>query len=149
MSAPVTDWLHNAVTQRRQLQYLFAAKHHGADRTAARWLPILTAAEEFSVFDGADLEDLSDGRGWLYGVLRNGLGNLLFLGTWNQQIAEFPSAREGFPWHGYPLYPLRGVGPENRRGERMRPSLEVFGKMVESGVLTPRQKKRLARGKHA
>src|SRR5579864_6746740 len=76
MSAPATDRLHDERTQRRQLEYLFTAKHRGADSDAARWLPSLTAAEEFSVFNLADLHDLSDGRGWLYGVLRAGAEGL-------------------------------------------------------------------------
>lgn len=149
MSAPSTDRLHDGTTQRRHLQYLFTAKHHGADREAARWLPGLTADKEFSVFDLADLHDLSDERGWLYGVLRAEVEGLRSLGTWNQQMAEFPSANEGQPWHGYPIYPLKGLGPENRRGEKCRPSKEVFSKMVMNGVLTSRERKRLSKGDYA
>jgi hypothetical protein len=103
----------------------------------------LTPEEEFSVFDTADWHDLSDDRQWLYGVLRAEDGELRILGTWDQQVAAFPAADEGQPWHGYPLYPLNELGPTNRRGERHRPAKEVFAKMEQAGLITARQRKRL------
>ncbi len=136
-------------TQRSGLEYELTPKHHGTDPGAARWLPELTAEEEFLVFDSADLHDISDERRWLYGVLRIDTEELRFLGTWNQQLAEFPFADEGCAWHGYPLYPLKDQGPENRRGQEGRPSKVVFEKMVQEGLLSKREKKRLMKGDHA
>ncbi len=48
--------------------------------------------------DVADRDDLSDERGWLYGILpRDEAGHIPDLGTWGQQIAEFPLARSNDP----------------------------------------------------
>jgi hypothetical protein len=82
-------------------------------------------------------------------VRPNGDEGLGYLGTWNQQVAEFPVAREGEAWHGYPLYPLKELGPENRRGEKHRPKNVVFDKMVRAGLITPRQRRRLLKGDYA
>ena len=101
MSSPSTDQLHTdaagqpILTRRRQLQYLFTAKHHGGDRGASRWK--LCSAEEFSVFDAADEHDLSDQSGALYGVQRDSEGSLVYLGYWHEQVAEFPQANDSQP----------------------------------------------------
>ena len=60
------------------------------------------------IFDGADLNELFDGSGSLYGVQQNAEGGLRTIGKWNEKVAEFPMARAGEPWDGYPLYPLIG-----------------------------------------
>src|SRR5436189_3970358 len=86
--------VHPQVTGRSQYQYQFTPKHHGADVTAAQWLPSLSFEEEFAVFDTADQHDLSDSDGRLYGVGMHEQEELPFIGTWNQQIAEFPCPRE-------------------------------------------------------
>jgi hypothetical protein len=137
-------------TRRSGYRYQFYDKHHGrGGLDAAQWLPTLTREEEFLVFDTADLNQLSDDRGWLYGMRpRNESGDIPDLGTWGQQLAEFPFARPKEPWHGYPLWPLVEDGPENRRGERSRPSRRVFHRMEELGLLTRREKKRLYKGNH-
>jgi hypothetical protein len=101
--------VHGTLTARSRYQYQFTPKHHGADPNAAQWLPALSLDDEFSVFDGADEHELSDEDGNLYGVRTDGEGGLRYIGTWNQQVAEFPVARAGEAWHGYPLYPPRGV----------------------------------------
>jgi hypothetical protein len=101
------------------------------------------------VFDDADYHEIAAEDGSLYGVRRTDDGKLRFLGTWEQQLAEFPSAREGQPWHGYPLLPVNDEGPDNRRGENFRPTKDVFRKMEEAGLITKQQRKRLMRGKHA
>jgi hypothetical protein len=143
------DLIHTDRTERRQLMYLFTAKHHGASGSdAATWLPELSLAEEFSVFDMADLHDLSSSDGSLYGIMRDEDDGLRYLGTWRQQVAEFPAATIDGPWHGYPLYPLKDMGPENRRGEKCRPAKDVFKKMEQEGVISARQKKRLMKGDH-
>ena len=140
--------IHPVPTRRSGYRYLFSEKHHGrGGPDAARW--ILTHDEEFGVFDLADFHDLSDERGWLYGIRRDPDGRLVDLGTWNQQVAEFPHTREREPWHGYPLWPLKALGPDNRKGEKYRPSKEVFRKMEESGLLTLRECRRLVKGDHA
>ena len=145
----MADHLHSQRTQRSNYQYIFTDKHHGGDATAARWSPELSETQEFSVFDIADLNEVCDDRQWLYGVLRDGERRLIYIGTWKQQLAAFPVADEGQPWHGYPLYPLIEIGPPNRRGEKSRPQKTVFEKMERAGLLTKRQRKRLYKGDHA
>lgn len=135
---------------KRKYQYQFTAKHHrrgGPD--AARWLPTLSSEEEFGVFASADTHEIMDERGWLYGAgSRDGLGVLPDLRTWGQQLAEFPHARAGEPYHGYPLWPLVDGGPENRRGEDARPSKAVFSRMVEVDLISDRERRRLYKGDH-
>lgn len=76
-------------------------------------------------------------------------GELRDLGTWRQQIAEFPRARARSPWHGYPIWSVRGFAPGNRRGQTMKPAKEVFVKMLAAGLINEQQKRRLWNGKHA
>jgi hypothetical protein len=137
-------------TQRSGHRYLFYDKHHGRGvPDAAQWLPNLSRDEEFSIFDSADLNDVSDDRDWLYGVrVRDADGEIPDLGTWGQQIAEFPFSRPPSPWHGYPLWPLADIGPNNRKGEKHRPSKVVFLKLESNGILTLRERKRLYKGDH-
>src|SRR5260370_13712507 len=59
-------------------RYLFTAKHHGGDKTAAQWHPGLSDDDEFAVFDGADHRELSDEDGNLYGALSDGEESLRF-----------------------------------------------------------------------
>jgi len=144
------DHEHPHPTQRSGCRYLFTAKHHGGGPPdAAQWSSDLTEAEEFSVFDTADLHALADGRQWLYGVLPDGAGGLRDLGTWSQQVAEFPLANAGQPWHGYPLWAVSELAPQSRQGEKYRPERAVFDLMVAAGLITERQKKRLLKGDHA
>ena len=72
---------------------LFYDKHHGrGGPDAPQWLAGLSQDDEFGVFDVADQDDLADERGWLYGMRpRHVAGHIPDLGTWGQQIAEFPS----------------------------------------------------------
>jgi len=81
-------------------------------------------------------------------VLRDEAGHIPDLGTWGQQIAEFPLARSNDPWHGYPLWPLGEEGPENRKGEKGRPSKSVFLGMEALGLITHRERKKLYKGDH-
>jgi hypothetical protein len=142
--------IHPVPTRRSGHRYLFYDKHHGRGGSdAAQWLPSLTQQEEFDIFDTADEHEFSDDRGWLYGIGRDGEGNVLALGTWGQQVAEFPQARAEEAWHGYPLWPLKKLGPQNRKGERQRPSKRVFLRMEEAGLLTSRDRKRLYKGDFA
>jgi hypothetical protein len=142
--------IHPAPTRRSGYRYLFYDKHHGRGAPdAARWSPDVDMDEEFAVFDAADFHDLADERGWLYGVReRDEAGEIPDLGTRGQQVAEFPSARPNEPWHGYPLWPLAEAGPQNRKGEKLRPSKDVFMKMEAVGVLTLRERRRLYKGDH-
>jgi hypothetical protein len=141
--------IHPDPTQRSGHRYLFYEKHHGrGGPDAAQWLPDLSRDDEFAVFNAADLHDISDERNWLYGVRIDADGKVLFLGTAGQQIAEFPFARPNEPWHGYPHWPLKDAGPENRRGEKLRPSKSVFLKLEAANLLTTRDRKRLFRRKH-
>lgn len=136
------------VPTRNGKRYLFSGKHHGGDRNAAQWLPTLSHDEEFTVFDTADFHDISD-EGWLYGVRIGPRGDVLELGTWGQQIAEFPFARDNEAWHGYPLWPLKVAGPPNRKGEKHRPAKNVFLKMEAEGLIDTRDRRCLQKGDHA
>lgn len=142
--------VHPIRTRRSGYLYLFYDKHHGRGTLdAARWLPELCHDEEFRIFDRADWHEVHDETGRLYGVReRDGDGLLPDVGTWGQQIAEFPVARENVAWHGYPLWPLLQGSPENRRGEKSRPSKVVFARMAEVGMLTKQERKRLLKGDH-
>ena len=131
-------------------RHQFYDKHHGRGAPdVARWLPEMSEDEEFAVFDTADANGISDERGWLYGVRpRYDDGEIPDLGTWGQQIAEFPHARPNETWHGYPLWPLVEAGPDNRRGEKSRPPKDVFLRMEVAEMLTRRERKRLQKGDH-
>ncbi len=96
-----------------------------------------------------DLMDLSDEQGRLYGIgPRDEAGDISDLGTWGEQVAEFPYARPNEAWHGYPVWPLVEEGPENRRGEKSRPSKYVFQRLVQERLLSLRERKRLYKGDH-
>jgi hypothetical protein len=142
--------IHPVPTRRGGYRYQFYDKHHGRGAPdVARWMPSITHHEEFAIFDAADQNEFSDEQGCLFGVgPRDEDGEIPDLGTWGQQIAEFPFARPNATWHGYPLCPLAEAGPENRKGEKGRPSRIVFLRMEAVGVLTPRERKRLYKGDH-
>lgn len=98
MSAATQDIEHPTRSQRSQYRYLFTAKHHGGDMSAATWLTEISRNTEFSIFDNADLRQIADSRGWLYGVLLDDNGDLQDLGTWDEQVAEFqPGSSAGDP----------------------------------------------------
>ena len=147
MPTLATIVVHTHTTNRSGYGYQFTPKHHGGDWDAAQWLPSLTLDEEFAVFDSGDEHDSSDKQGRLYGVRRSN-DMLLDLGTWAQQIAEFPAVRTGVEWHGYPIWAVNELAPGNRRGENGRPDKEVFLKMERAGLLTLRERKRLFKGDH-
>ncbi|MBY0526770.1 MAG: hypothetical protein K2R98_25485 [Gemmataceae bacterium] len=145
----MTDPIHPDPTRKRGYRYQFAAKHHGGGTAKdARWALNVSRVEEFTVFDEADDHDIFDDDGRCYGVLRNADGNLRDLGTWQQQVAEFPRANDGVPWHGYPIWAVNGLAPANRSGERVRPAKNVFQKMEQAGLISRRQRKRLYKGDH-
>ncbi|MFO0928748.1 MAG: hypothetical protein U0736_17295 [Gemmataceae bacterium] len=139
--------IHGDATDKHQYRYQFTPKHHGADPDAAQWIPALALDDEFSVFNTADEHDLVDEEGRLYGVLPE-RDTLRDLGTWAQQVAEFPAARDGEAWHGYPIWAVSGLAPPNRRGERMRPGKAVFDRLRDVGLITERMRKRLYKGDH-
>jgi hypothetical protein len=144
------DPIHEATTRRSGYQYLFSGKHHGGGSSSdARWSDDVSRDGEFSVFDDADFHDIADENGWFYGVLRTADGELRDLGTWQQQVAEFPRANEGIPWHGYPIWAVNQEAPANRASQKMRPAKIVFQKLEDAGLITKQQRKRLFRRKHA
>jgi hypothetical protein len=140
---------HDVTTQRSGYRYLFTVKHHGGDKYAGQWRLEMTFAQEFSIFDLADLHDLADDRGRLYGVWRDADGELLDLGTWGEQVAEFQTGGEDQPWHGYPKWAINEEGPKNRQQEKLRPGRAVFNRMVAVGLITYSQRQRLLKGDHA
>jgi hypothetical protein len=103
---------------------------------------------EASAGQASEGPELSDKDGRLYGVLRDAEGELRDLGTWQQQVAEFPPANEGVPWHGYPIWAVNDAAPANRSGEKVRPAKTVFARMEQVGLITARQRKRLYKGDH-
>ncbi len=146
----MVDPIHSEQTRKHRYSYQFTAKHHGGGTADdACWSKDVSRAEEFSVFDEADYCDIFDEDGRLYGVLRKSDGDLRDLGTWHQQVAEFPRANEGVAWHGYPIWSVNELAPPNRAGEKFRPAKEVFRKMERAGLITARQRKRLYKGDHA
>jgi len=146
----MADPIHPVQTRNRHYIYQFTAKHHGGGKADdARWSKDVSQDEEFSVFDEADYHDIIDDDGRFYGVLPSPGGALRDLGTWQQQVAEFPRANEAIPWHGYPIWALSELAPPNRSGEKARPAKEVFVKMEQAGLISARQRKRLFKGDHA
>ena len=134
---------HPVPTRRRQLRYFFYGKHHrNGPSDDAQWC--LSRDDEFSVFDEADDHDLSNSKGDLFGVLKRGDTTFDVLGTRGEQLAEFPVTPAGQPWHGYPLWP---ISRHDEGGRKSRPSSEALERMVETGVLTHKQKSRLLGGK--
>lgn len=145
----MSDPIHPQPTRKSGYSYMFTGKHHGGGKADdSQWADDVTRDEEFSVFDEADYHDIFDDARRYYGVLPDENGGLCDLGTWQQQIAEFPRANEGVPWHGYPIWAVNEHGPPNRSGQKIRPAKEVFVKMEQAGLITTRQKKRLNKGDH-
>src|SRR5262249_32572249 len=137
-------------SQRSQYRYLFTAKHHGGGKGAAMWLPEIGHDAEFFIFDEADMQQLADSRGWLYGILRDTEGDLRSIGTWDEQVAEFqPGPSPVDPWHGYPQWPLDETGPPNRRRQHCCPEKTVIDQMVAAKIITRVQRKRLLTGRPA
>jgi hypothetical protein len=108
----------------------------------------MTHDEEFAVFDLADLHDLSDEKGDLYGLRLGPEGTIMSLGTREEQVAEFPVAPEGHAWHGYPAWPIMRLDRDKKERKNPAPR-EALAKMKEAGLITEKQRKRLARGKQA
>jgi hypothetical protein len=142
------DHEHSQPTQRHRYRYLFTAKHHGGDKSAAQWHFNLSRNDEFAVFNGADEMELSDDEGNLFGVLPDGDESLRLVGAFGEQVAEFPRPAEGSAWHGYPVWPLNEDAPPNRRNQKHRPAKEVFDKMVNGGLIMEWMRRRLMKGDH-
>jgi hypothetical protein len=142
--------LHPVTTQRSSFRYFFYDKHHGrGGPEAARWLPELTDNEEFAIFEQADLLELSDERGNLYGM-RIGPApdrEVRDVGTHRQQVAKFPFSRREAPWHGFPLGPMEKDYDPPRPPRRALPR-DALTKMVASGLLNMAQLKRLVNGRN-
>jgi len=137
---------HPVPTRNHGYRYQFHPKHHDPSRRdVAQWLPEMSREAEFAVFDLADVHDLLDVKGNLYG-LRLGPDREVFeLGTLGQQVAMFPQARDNQHWHGYPLMPLWKVRPPHPE-VRKAPSA-VLQQMVDRGLLEHEDRNRLEKGK--
>jgi len=139
--------VHDQVTRRSRFRYFFYDKHHTLHNTAdAQWLPSLTPAEEFTIFDQADFDQIMVPNGDLFGMRRTPDGEFLPLGTEQQHIAEFPATEPPRAWHGYPLWPLKKAG-DIRRGRLPAPK-EALRLMVKKKWITESQRRRLAGAKH-
>ena len=93
-----------------------------------------------------DERQVADGNGNLYGYETLPTGTLRELGTWHQQIAEFPCQMQGADWHGYPIWSIHSHSSQNYQGQKCRPATEVFDRMVQLGDISPAQRKRLKKG---
>ena len=129
------DHLHPILTRVGGLQYHFTTKHHsGGKLSDACWA--ISEEDEFQVFDDGAFHGIADTDGNVYGVLGDGKGSLRELGTYQEQVAEFPITLPPHAWHGYPCYPLGNAGSEKRRGERARPAKIVFDRLMAAGMIT-------------
>lgn len=134
-----------ARTQRSNLAYQMTSKHHRSNSTSeeAQWRGSLTDDEEFLVFDLADLHALeSFPDGDLFGVLPNEEGELLEIGSRDEQLAKFPVQPVAMRWHGYPM---RCEYKNDPRG----PDRQVWSRLVAAGLATEEQVMRLKRGQNA
>src|ERR1017187_2918172 len=141
---------HRQVTSENQRRSQFISKHHGGpgSKGQAQWVLSLTFDEEFSIFDEADSFVILDGKGHMYGVLRDGNGELRDVGTGQEQMAKFPRQKSG-PWHGYPCWPINKSGPTNRKKQKMFPPKQAFDLLQEAGLISEEQRDRLKKGDHA
>ena len=127
--------------------YQMTPKHHGSGGPAAScWS--LAPPDEFHVFDEGDANGIVDCQAKIYGVLVVG-DELQSIGTWQQQVAIFYPPSPPDRWHGHPLYPIRAVLPGNLKRERMRPTKQVMKLLQDAKLITPIQRKRLAKGSHS
>ncbi len=159
MPSVQVDTPHPHLTARRNLQYMFTPKHHGASATASCWLTAIAFDEEFAIFNradgmvvallGDDDQQVADPAGNLYGYEVMGASNqhLRELGTWDQQMAEYPVQKAGAAWHGYPIWPINPIAtPPRFQGQRCRPLPDVFRRMEQLGHITASHRKRLMKG---
>jgi hypothetical protein len=138
--------LHAVRTRRSSYRYFFYDKHHGrGGPEAARWALDLSEGEEFGIFEQADELELSDDHGNLYGIRLGPDREVLVLGTLRQQVAKFTDS--GPHWHGFPLGPLDGNLDPPHPPERALPK-DALQKMVDAGLLTREERRRLLKGKH-
>ena len=137
--------VHDQATSRSQFRYFFYDKHHTPNNTTdAQWLPSLSQAEEFAIFDQADFDQIIVSNGDFFGMRRTPDGQILPLGTERQVIAEFPATLPPRAWHGYPLWPLKKAGDIQRN--RLPAPREALQLMVERGWITDGQKRKLTKG---
>ena len=136
--------VHPKVTDNSGYGYFFYTKHHAVGKSSdAQWLPTISHDEEFAVFNLADILTLANRNGDLFGLRRDEQGKILYVGTGDEQIAEFPFARENELWHGIPMWPIL-EGNDRKRTVVPRQALH---RMVEVGLLTKSKMGRLAGGK--
>jgi hypothetical protein len=140
--------LHLQTTRRNNHLYFFYDKHHKAGYSEdAQWLPDMTHDQEFAVFDLADFHDFSNEKGDLYGLHLSPERSIRYLGTRNEQVAEFPFPQRAHPWHGYPSWPITRLKRDKKELKYPAPK-DALEKMKDAGLLTENQRKRLVRGKH-
>ena len=92
---------------------------------------------------------VSDGEGRVYGILRSAEGQIREVGVYHQQIAAFAQAVPDQTWGGHPIWQLHQEDLAGLPPQKALPPKEVLMKMESAGLLTPLQRKRLARGSHA
>ena len=138
---------HVETTERSRRRYFFYDKHHQADRLdEAQWHQSLTPDDEFAIFDRADQLALYDEIGNLYGIHRvdHDPITIQVLGSNGEQFAQFPHT-ENDAWFGQPIK-LIATGDETYP-ERPVPR-KVLNTMVARDLLSPSERRRVARGSH-
>jgi hypothetical protein len=141
--------LHPERTRRSGFQYFFYDKHHRVGYSEdAQWRPDMTHDEEFGVFDLVDWHEISGDNDHLYGLRLGPEDAIMTLGTREEQVAKFPAPQDGRAWHGYPAWPIMRLDRDKQ--ERKYPAPRgALAKMKEAGLITEKQRKRLAGGKQA
>jgi len=117
-----------------------------AQRVRRNGFRLLELEAEFWIFDTSERHAFFDEDGRLFGLLKEPNTFCDHVGTMDEQVAIFYPPNAGSPWHGHPSYPLTGV--HSRSGQFGKPSKIVFTRMVEVGLLTADQAKRLRNGDH-
>ena len=87
--------------------------------------------------------EFSDEDENLFGATSDGEASLRVLGSYEEQIAMFPRAAEGSPWHGYPVWAPSAEAPANRRKQKHRPPKEVFDQMIGAGLINQEMREAL------
>jgi hypothetical protein len=136
-------------TRNHRYRYRFTHKHHGG-HGFGQWLRPLSEDDEFAVFEGADIHDILDGDGNLFGAVSDGEGRLRILGAAGEQIAKFGWTAPGLPWHGHPIWCIRNMAKKKTKKTKQhyRPDDQVFDRMVAVGLIDESQSRRLKGANH-
>ena len=132
--------IYQRFTQLNELSYCFTPKHHGGrDSRNATWLPELSRAEEFMVFDMADNHQLADASGNLYGFgLKNREAFVKFMNSaYGMSISpDFGMRIRSRIGTGIRCGRVGENGPENRTTQKYCPPKSVFERIIQAGIVS-------------